>query len=593
MIGSLVKNHRSVLAILAAIVGAICGLASILFQLCIEGWTWVMTGYFNYSAHAGAAHGKLGLSPWFLLFVPIISGLLYGPLIQKWAPTARGHGVPEIMLAVRRKGGQIPGQVALVKIIGSALTLGGGGSVGREGPIAQVGAALGSAIAQRTGLPTSRVVLLAGCGAGAGVAATFNAPLAGALFALEVILVNFTAETFGMAVVASVASSTVAHAMWGNAPIVDLPLILDLPSTTMLPVTMLVGVIAGLGGLLFSKMLYGTESLVDKIYRGPEWARPALGGMLLGIMLFAFPHMFGDGGPIRTQMLLGDYSLVFLLALVVGRMWFTSFTIAIGGSGGVFAPSLFIGAGIGAFVGQILAPTSPETIATFGVIGMGAAFAGAARAPITAVLIIVEMTGQYALILPVMLAVAIAVGVSRFLTRETIYTAKLIRRGDRLDEPVDRTLVGRMSARELMEPIPLTVTTNDTISTTLRLLHSSGETSAVVIDTDGKYYGIATALPLIRAKNLEGARVVGQASLDTSHVFAEDLPSAVLATILDSRMDAVPVLDGKQPIGWISQHALVRRMYREQRRALAAGQQSSWGSRWIERHPGAAKYFGK
>lgn len=590
-LSTLIRDHRFALALMAAVVGLICGLASVIFHWCIAGWTYLMTGYTDYTTHLGEPHGLLGVSKWFLLLVPIISAIAYGPLIQKWAPTARGHGIPEIMLAVRRKGGVIPGRVAIVKIVASALTLGGGGSVGREGPIAQVGAAIGSKLATATGLPTQRIILLAGVGAGAGIAATFNAPLAGAMFALEVILVKFSAETFGMAVVASVAASIVSHYFIGNAPVVALPQNLSWESDIALAPAAVVGILAGLAGLAFSKILYSLEDVVNWAYRGPEWARPALGSILLGVGLFFFPYMYGSGYPIQVSALTGKYTIPLLTALLLARIFFTSYTIANGGSGGVFAPSLFVGAVTGAIVGQVISPEDPLFIGTLGVIGMGAAFAGAARAPITATLIIVEMTGQYDLILPVMLAVVIAVGISRFLTRETIYTAKLIRRGDTLDEPVDHTLVGRHSARELMEPVPLTLAAADSATSALRQLHRTGESTALVEDNHGGFVGLATPLALSAVHGLDRDAHVGDASLDTSHVLAGDLPSEVLSVLLSSRMDALPVIEDGRAIGWISQRALVSRMYREQRRAIAAGKQSSWGSRWLEKHPGAKRYF--
>ncbi|MDU6111988.1 MAG: chloride channel protein [Winkia neuii] len=587
----LIRDHRFALAIMAGVVGLTCGLASVVFHWCIAGWTYLMTGYTDYTEHPGASHGYLGVGTWFLLIVPVLSALLYGPLIQKWAPTARGHGIPEIMLAVRRKGSRIPGRIAIVKIIASAMTLGGGGSVGREGPIAQVGAAIGSKLATLTGLPSQRIILLAGVGAGAGIAATFNAPLAGAMFALEVILVKFSAETFGMAVVASVSASIVSHYFIGNTPVVALPQNLSWDSDIALAPAAAVGILAGLAGLAFSKILYALEDAVNWVYRGPEWARPAIGSVLLGLALLVFPYMYGSGYPIQVNALTGKYTIGMLAALLVARILFTSYTIAIGGSGGVFAPSLFVGAITGAIVGELISPDDPLFIGTLGVIGMAAAFAGAARAPITAVLIIVEMTGQYDLILPVMLAVVIAVGISRFLTRETIYTAKLFRRGDTLDEPVDHTLVGRHAAKELMEPVPLTLDSAESVKSALTQLHRTGESTALVTDKEGNFVGLATPLALSAAQGADEDAVIGEAQLDTSHVLSADLPSEVLSVMLNSRMSAVPVIEDGKAIGWISQRALVSRMYREQRRAIAAGKQSSWGSRWLEKHPGARKYF--
>ena len=222
-IGRMCTAHRSALAIAAAIVGTIAGSAAVLFNLMIGAWTWVSTGYWDYTQHIGQAHGRLGIPAWiFLLIAPVISAFIYGPLISRFAPSAKGHGIPEVMLAVQQKGGYIPAKVALVKLLASALTIGGGGSAGREGPIVQIGASLGSSFASLLHLPKERVILLAACGSGAGIAATFHAPLAGAFFALEVILTQFTAEAFGYVVVSSVLASLVTRAAVGDHPLIDL-----------------------------------------------------------------------------------------------------------------------------------------------------------------------------------------------------------------------------------------------------------------------------------------------------------------------------------------------------------------------------------
>ena len=347
-VGHALASHRSLLGVTAALVGAIVGAAAVLFNLAIRAWTWVSTGFEEYTTHIGASHGLWGWAPWlFLLLSPAVAGLLYGPLIQRFAPSAKGHGIPEVMLAVRRKGGRIPGRVAVVKILASALTIGSGGSAGREGPIVQVGASLGSTIASWLHMPVSRVVLLASCGSAAGIAATFHAPLAGAVFALEVILVEFTAETFGFVVLSAVTSSIVARLLQGDEMVVRVADNLTFASMSDMWWVALLGLVAGLCGLGFSKLLYACEDAIDWLWAHthlPEWARPGVLGLVLGGGLVAFPYMFGSGYPLEEQAIAGSYSIAFLLALMVGRAVFTSFTIGMGGSGGVFAPTLFIGA---------------------------------------------------------------------------------------------------------------------------------------------------------------------------------------------------------------------------------------------------------
>lgn len=545
-----------------------------------------MTGYRDYPPHAGQDHGVLGWPSWLIIVVPVISGLIYGPLIQRFAPSARGHGVPEVMLAVARKGGRIPGRVAAVKLIASALTLGGGGSVGREGPIVQVGASLGSWMSASLNLPRRRIILFAACGSAAGIAATFNAPLAGACFAMEVIVGGLSATTFSYVMFSSVAASVVAHLMLGNRPNVPLPADLTLEAAQDLGWVVVVAVLAGLAGLGFAKFLYLLEDIVDRIYRWPEWARPALGSIGLGLGLWAFPLLYGAGSAVQLDALTGHYGIGALLALGLGRALFTSYTIAIGGSGGVFAPSLAIGGCVGMAIGLAVDPWSTSTAAVYGVVGMGAAFAAAARAPLTAALIIVEMTGQYSLILPMLLAVAVATGMSQYLTSTTIYTEKLARRGDSLSDPVQHTVMGRRTAAELMHPAPEAIEETASIDEAVSAFDSV-TSSSLPVTRSGVFVGSLTRLQLMRASAREDSPdlAVGDLELVSDCVRPEALPSRFLEVMEATPLRAIPVVDGdRHVVGMLWTRDLVQMLYDEQHRALrqAAGP-TSWGQRMQQR----------
>ena len=558
-VGHTVASHRSLLGVVAALVGAVVGAAAVLFNLAIRAWTWVSTGFEEYTTHIGASHGLWGWAPWlFLLLSPAVAGLLYGPLIQRFAPSAKGHGIPEVMLAVRRKGGRIPGRVAVVKILASALTIGSGGSAGREGPIVQVGASLGSTIASWLHMPVSHVVLLASCGSAAGIAATFHAPLAGAVFALEIILVEFTAETFGFVVLSAVTSSIVARLLQGDEMVVRVADNLTFASMSDMWWVALLGLVAGLCGL----------------------------GLVLGGGLIAFPYMFGSGYPLEEQAIAGSYSIAFLLALMVGRAVFTSFTIGMGGSGGVFAPTLFIGAMAGAAFGDVISPLSGSPVGVFAVVGMGAAFAGAARAPMTAVLIIVEMTGQFSLILPMMLAVVIATGASRFMTRATIYTEKLRRRGDVLDDPVEGTLLGTRAASEWMTEAPETLACQASAASAITALRRTKETVLPVVNEERRYVGLVSSLRLAELTQEDGSldAPLSDLPLIDEAVAASAPRSEVLSALRRTGLQSLPVVDeDRRVVGWVSERDLVNRMYRDQRRAIEARTQTSWGSRMQER----------
>ena len=588
-VGHTVAAHRSLLGIAAAVVGAVVGAAAVLFNLAIRAWTWVSTGFTEYTTHIGSPHGVWGWAPWlFLLLSPALAGAVYGPLIQRFAPSAKGHGIPEVMLAVRRKGGRIPGRVAVVKIVSSALTIGSGGSAGREGPIVQVGASLGSTIASWLGMPVSRVVLLASCGSAAGIAATFHAPLAGAVFALEVILTEFTAETFGFVVLSAVSSSMVARILQGEEMVVRVASDLSFASQTDMWWVALLGLVAGMCGLGFSKLLYACEDAIDWLWartRLPQWARPAVLGLVLGAGLVAFPYMFGSGYPLEEDAIAGNFSVAFLLALMLGRALYTAFTIGMGGSGGVFAPTLFIGAMAGAAFGDVVSPLSASSVGVFAVVGMGAAFAGAARAPMTAVLIIVEMTGQFSLILPMMLAVVIATGASRFLTRATIYTEKLRRRGDVLDDPVEGTLLGTRVASQWMTHAPEVLAASASVASALSALRRTKESALPVVD-GGRFVGLVSSLRLAELTQEGGSLDSPLSDLPLIDEAVPDgaPPTKVLEALRRTGLQALPVLDNqRRVVGWVSERDLVDRMYRDQRRAIAARTQTSWGSRLKER----------
>jgi CIC family chloride channel protein len=484
------------LAALAVMVGAGVGLGAIGFRWLIRVFTEAFCGRADCSVGGRVPNPHLpGLGVWFLLLAPVVGGLLYGPLINRFAREARGHGVPEVMYAVAERDGRIVSRVAVVKSLASALCIGSGGSVGREGPIVQIGAALGSTLGRVVRVPPDRLPILVACGSAGGIAATFNAPIAGVLFALEVILRTFTAEAFGVVVLASVTASIVGRAAFGDTPFLVLPAF-RLHSVAEYPLFLLLGVVAGLVGVLFTRVLYGIEDLCDWAWRFPERLRPAVGGLLVGGLLLALPEMYGVGYPVLERSVHGQYALWFLLVLVAGKIVATSLTIGVGGSGGVFAPSLFIGAATGAAFGAVAHDAAPGLVGPVGayaLVGMAAVFAGAARAPITAVLILFELTGEYVIILPLMAAVVVATFVSRVLSPDTVYTLKLTRRGVDLDALHERRRLRGIPVAHATTPTPQPVAATASLAEAARLLARSAHGVLPVIDADGRYQGVLTA----------------------------------------------------------------------------------------------------
>jgi CIC family chloride channel protein len=424
------------LGLAVAVVGVGAGVGAIVFRFLIIAVTRLVTGQDDYAATPGAPWVWWpAVGTWFLVAAPVVGGLLYGPLVYRWAREARGHGVPEVMLAVAQNDGRIRPRVAVVKSLASALCIGTGGSVGREGPIVQIGSAIGSSLGGWLRVPGSRLRLLVACGAAGGISATFNAPIAGVFFALEIILVDFSPLSFLTVTASSAIANTVARAADGSATFLVLPAFRVGPAWEYL-LFAVVGLVGGGVGVAFTKVLYGAEDLADRVWRGPEWLRPAVGGVLLGLLLVALPQMYGVGYPVLRQGVAGGYALGFLVVLLVGKLVATSLTLAIGGSGGIFAPSLFLGAMTGTALGDgfgLVGGAGPA--GAYGLVGMAAVLAGATRAPITAVVIVAEITGEWDLVVPLMIAVVLATLVSRGLSAETIYTLKLTRRGIRLHPP--------------------------------------------------------------------------------------------------------------------------------------------------------------
>lgn len=598
---SLTRRHRYLtLTGLAAATGTAVGLLCVAFHWSIEAFTWLLTGYWEYTHHIGqngwlraVSTGHLPLGAWFILFTPIIAGFTVGALLQLVPEVTRGHGIPDIMLAVRRRSGIIPTRVAFVKLLASAITLGGGGSVGRIGPIVEAGATVGSWSARQLKLPTASVILLTACGAAAGVAATFDAPLGGAVFALELILLTVNAEAISLIVIATVAAVLVGRSLMGGYAVFQVPRHLELAAATDLGWVALIGIVAALAGITLSKTIYRVQDFLRNLYHGPEWAKPGLLGILIGMTLFFLPELYGSGYPIQTEVLLGNYAVGFVIVLLIGRIALTAITLGIGQTGGVFGPTLFVGACAGAAVGTAVQPFAASSVATFGVIAMGAALAAAARTPIAAVLIIVEMTHQYDLTLPLMLAVGIATVLSRFLTNTSIYTEKLRRAGDALDDPVEETLMARREARVVMTQPPIVLNGNLTLSEATEMARD--EPLVAVVGDNGEFRGCITPLMMARAQAKGQAGTVGQMKLDATRVTPDAKPSQVLDILVTTRRQAVPVVESEKLLGWISQADLVRLIHRQHRRALdklADQQAPAWDQRmkgrvqrWEANHP--------
>ena len=452
-------GSRLGLVVMALLVGAGAGLGAVLFRELVYAVTWVATGHEQFGQQGRVASLHLAwLGIGFFLVIPVLGGLLYGPLIQRFAREARGHGVPEVMLAVAENGGRIRPQVTVVKALASALCIGTGGSVGREGPIVQIGSAFASTVGQQVRMSERSLRIIVACGAAGGIAATFNAPLTGLFFGFEIVLREFSLDALFGTALSAVTADLISRAFFGSGPFFSsFPHnLLAPPDATYLLIAVL-GLAAGLLGVGFKTVLYGMEDYLDRLWKGrPEWARPAVGGIALGLLLLALPQMYGVGYPVMDNIVAGHEALWLIVILMVGKVAASSLTLSIGGSGGVFAPSLFTGAAGGMAFGlaaRHIFGTDVGPAAMYAVIAMGGVFAGATQAPLTAIASVLEMTGNFTLTLPVMLACGIASATSKQLTYGSIYTTKLLRRGIDIEQPKATSALATLTIAEVMQPV--------------------------------------------------------------------------------------------------------------------------------------------
>lgn len=521
-----VLPESSIILLTALVVGAGAGLGAVLFR-------WLI-GSMQTLAYDGLGGLLQGIAPYHLLIIPAVGGAIYGPLIYRFAREAKGHGVPEVMEAVALRGGRIRPRVAIIKAFASAICIGTGGSVGREGPIAQIGSALGSAVGQWLNLSDERVRNLVACGAAGGIAATFNAPIAGSIFALEVILGRLHAVYFGAVVISAVTADVIAHFFESDIRAFSVPEY-ALVSPWELALYALLGVLAALVAQLFIRSLYLSEDLWDKL-RFPEYFKPVLGGALLGVVgiltfqIDGFPRVFGVGYESIGHALLGQLTIQMTLALLFIKLLATIITLGAGGSGGVFAPSLFMGAMLGEAFGQAAHFAFPDITAPAGayaLVGMAAVFSSAAHAPMTAILIVFEMTGDYRIILPLMLATVMGTLISRFINPESIYTLKLSRRGIHLEHGQDIDVMQGVTVGEAM------TTELDVVRSSMSLHELADEFARTnhhgfpVVDDGGELVGVVSLQDFreaLETESIDGKRVCDIATTEGLLVAYPDEP---------------------------------------------------------------------
>lgn len=433
------------MVIIAVLIGVLAGLGNWLFRYLI--------GFFQelfYGTDSELILSALEHTPFYkILLIPAIGGLIVGAmgLLFKFA---KGHGVPDVIKAIALNRSISP-MVAVVKTFSSAITLGSGGSAGREGPIVQIGAAIGSGVGKLFSFSSSRMRAAIACGGAGGLAATFNAPIGGAMFAAEVLLGEFGIKTFSPIIISSVVATAVSRGLLGNHVTFHAPTYV-LASPIELIFYLILGLICAVIGVFFTRMFYFSEEKVEKL-KVPVWMKPAVGGLLLGMLALVSRDVMGVGYDTILEILHGHKTGLVLLALIFLKMIATVCTLGFGGSGGLFVPALFIGAATGGFFGSIIHTLFPAITASsgaYGLVAMSAMLAATMRAPLTAILIIFEITQSYEIILPLMLAAIIANVAANWMEKDSIFTWVLSKQGIRVRKGTEEQVLSSINVNDVM-----------------------------------------------------------------------------------------------------------------------------------------------
>ncbi len=509
--------------VLAVLIGIGAGFGAFAFWKLIEFFSWL---FFKKGADW---FGFLG--DYYVIILPLIGGLIFGPIVYFLAREAKGEGPPEIMEAIATRGGRIRTRVAAIKVLASSICIGSGGSVGREGPIVQIGGSIGSTIGQLFRVPDQWLQTLVLCGVAGGVSATFNAPIAGAFFALEVVQRRIVARNVGFVILSSVMACIVARIFLfseENPTSFSLPQEYDMESTQEILLYIVLGLVCAIAATMFVKIFYRTEDLFAK-WKPPAYLLPAIGGLIVGVIGFVSieyvstdtftadifgvgygPH-YGPGGEFHESgavdsILLGEVGAWVVLSLLGLKILATSITLGSGGSGGVFAPSLFIGAAVGSAFGSLCNHYFPDATAPVGayaMVGMASFFAVVVRGPITAIIIIFELTGDYGIILPVMTSVVVGIIIVRVFSKESIYTFRLKRKGIDLSLMEERDIMRTVTVAQVMTSNFPTVPPWMPVIDVLRQMEQMGHLGFPVIDAEGNLHGIVTLTDIHKATEKE------------------------------------------------------------------------------------------
>ncbi|HEX5438392.1 MAG TPA: chloride channel protein [Gemmatimonadaceae bacterium] len=535
-------DEGAVLMVFGAVIGVVGGLGVVVFYHLID------LAYFVFITWLGA---KLGVVQ-HAFYRPLLTA---GGLWAAWALVRRfrippGQNVADVQLAVAKRGGRVPWRPVLIRTISAAITLGSGGSAGSEGPTAVLGSTVGSELGRAFRFRPRRVKILVGCGAAAGIAAAFNAPFAGAFFALEEVLGAFSVGAFSPVVIASVVGALTVRPFLGNHPAFHIPPYGAVRPLAMVLLYPILGILCGLWSAFYTRMFFAADDYALRL-PGPTWLRPVLGGLAVGLaVLSSGGLLIGDGHLAIPTAIFGGIAWFLLLGIALAKTFATSVTLSFGGSGGVFTPTLFIGAALGGGLGRlavILLPHFGLHAEAWGLVGMAGLVAGATRAPLTAIFMVFEMTNDYGLVIPIMIVAVLAYATARRFAPYGLYDGWLERRGEHLAHGADRALMERIEVRDALNPNAISVLPDASLEEVLAAAAQTRQTTLPVLDEDHLLAGVITYDDLRHAMldrgDLASILVAADLAAPTEVVTPRDSLRDALRKMNSRAIDAIPVVE--------------------------------------------------
>ncbi len=531
------------LLILAILISLLCGVAAVALHRAIE---WV-----SHVMHTGGVGVQGSWRPYVIVLTPAVGGLIAGSILRYLVPEARGSGIPQVKLDLIMRGGVIPFKVAIGKFITTAIAVGSGGSVGREGPTVQMCASLGSSIARRIPMRAAQIKTMVHAACVSGLAAAFNTPIAGMTFIMEEVIGDLNARHLSYLIFAAVGAAMMSRYFMGDEPIFDVPEY-ALGHPVELLFYILLGILAGLISVGFIRLLVWS---IDRFQRLslPEHLKPAIGGLMVGLMALYLPQVLGIGYHTVTDAMQNRLPWLLMGSLVVAKLLSTIISYSSGTAGGLFAPSLFIGAMLGGSLAGLVDEMAAFKILSpgaFALVGMGAVFVGIIRTPLTSILIIFEMTNDYALILPLMLANMTSYAIARYFEPHNVYEAILAANRIHLPSPHDYTLLEELTVDEAMVRNPVTVSPDTSIAELTELMARYPFRGFPVITSDHRLVGMVTVTDLHKL-NAQEHRHDPVSSIATSENLLVAHPDHSLNWVMEQMgerdISVVPVVTRSEP----------------------------------------------